>query len=897
MAEEEIVLVTGYKSRIPVQFFLADISDTSTLQDVIFHNVNVIFHCATFVSYAMPSDSERLRRVNVEGTRNLLVKCLQFNIGRFIYNGSTEACVTAYRRLYFSMIINPTETKCPALGKGVISDQSFLTTKKTNSQKEPQKTFPVEFQKFSQKASQKESQKIYQKGFPKTSQKQYQNTSQTEYQNTSQTEYQNTSQTEYQKIYQKEFPKTSQKQYQNTSQTESFKTSPNQSEITSQTEYQKTSQKQYQTTSQTESFKTSPNQSEITSQTESKKYPESDDSIWDQFNQSAQKPLDHTQMEDNCLKGPCLLFGDYARSLAQAEQLVLKANGTPMSKGGVSLKTIALRHTPLYGETDTTGFIANVMKLFHRCNRVIRVCGLGNKYQLTYAGNAAWANITASAALNLPSANQIAGYPLFITDDTPIMDTLHFVCKLMNQPNPNRWDTKLKHEFNRSESQGEVNTNSEKSEGSRNELMNEEELDSTRWDTKFKHELNRSEKELSQGEVNKTSEKIETSRSGVMNNEEPAPSQWHTKKYELNRSENQREANGCSEKFETSRSGVMNNEEPTPSQWDTKKYELNRSENRREANGCSEKIETSRSGVMNNEEPAPSQWDTKKYELNRREANGCSEKIETSRSGVMNLEEPAPIQWVTKKYELNRKEANGCSEKIETSRSGVINNEEPAPSQLDTKKYELNRSENRKEANGCSEKIETSRRNKTLQNNLINLEKHSQTHLLQRNQTLTTSKKISFQDKTEKEQILDVRKTSSDQSPTNIEIEKQTKIMSLHLPTILIYYLCVILEFLFQQTFSKIFQVRLKLSPSVLTNMLNSIVTFDDLRSKLYLNYKPKYSFQQSLDQSCDYYKKYGKIVKRRWKWRDLFVFDHARLGKEILYVKTWVSMYEKIFK
>ncbi|KAI5719186.1 hypothetical protein M8J76_006457 [Diaphorina citri] len=106
----------GYEEKVPVLYFQADITKPDTLQDEIFNNVTVVFHCATFISYAIPSDTERLERVNVQGTQTLLAKCIQFKIGRFIYNGSTEACVTAYRGLHFSMVINPTEIKCPAVG-------------------------------------------------------------------------------------------------------------------------------------------------------------------------------------------------------------------------------------------------------------------------------------------------------------------------------------------------------------------------------------------------------------------------------------------------------------------------------------------------------------------------------------------------------------------------------------------------------------------------------------------------------------------------------------------------------------------------------------------------------------------------------------------------------------
>ncbi|KAI5719185.1 hypothetical protein M8J76_006457 [Diaphorina citri] len=273
----------GYEEKVPVLYFQADITKPDTLQDEIFNNVTVVFHCATFISYAIPSDTERLERVNVQGTQTLLAKCIQFKIGRFIYNGSTEACVTAYRGLHFSMVINPTEIKCPAVGvnggKAAVRVNGVKAAVGVNGVK-------------------------------------------------------------------------------------------------------------------------------------------------------AAVGVDGVKAAVGVDGSKVLVAGGYGESLARAEHAVLTANGTRLSSG-VSLRTIALRHTPLYGETDK-GFIPALLQLSHQCNRKLpRICGSGNKYQFTYVGNAAWANIQANNTLKL-STNQIAGFPVFITDDTPIMDTLHFVCKLIN---------------------------------------------------------------------------------------------------------------------------------------------------------------------------------------------------------------------------------------------------------------------------------------------------------------------------------------------------------------------------------------------------------------------------------------------------------------------------------
>ncbi|XP_023246176.1 3 beta-hydroxysteroid dehydrogenase/Delta 5--_4-isomerase type 1 [Copidosoma floridanum] len=131
--------------------------------------------------------------------------------------------------------------------------------------------------------------------------------------------------------------------------------------------------------------------------------------------------------------GARLMFGEYAASKLRAERIVLKANNTPLSDGGVLLTT-ALRPTLLYGEGDPH-LLPEILR-FAKHRDLPRLCGLAGKQQMTYVGNAAWAFIRAHDTLK-KNPKAIAGLPVNVTDDTLVENLARF-CERVTRSGGNR---------------------------------------------------------------------------------------------------------------------------------------------------------------------------------------------------------------------------------------------------------------------------------------------------------------------------------------------------------------------------------------------------------------------------------------------------------------------------
>ncbi|ETN66772.1 hydroxysteroid dehydrogenase [Anopheles darlingi] len=123
----------------------------------------------------------------------------------------------------------------------------------------------------------------------------------------------------------------------------------------------------------------------------------------------------------------------YGPSKWRAECLVIDANDTDLANGSEKLKTIAIRPTVMFGECDER-FVPNIIKVALKYNGAIpKIAGPGGKQQLVYAGNAAWCLVRAKDAL-LTNAKNIAGYPVFVTDESGIEDTTRF-CQRISRAN------------------------------------------------------------------------------------------------------------------------------------------------------------------------------------------------------------------------------------------------------------------------------------------------------------------------------------------------------------------------------------------------------------------------------------------------------------------------------
>ncbi|XP_066995623.2 3 beta-hydroxysteroid dehydrogenase/Delta 5--_4-isomerase type 1 isoform X2 [Anabrus simplex] len=120
-----------------------------------------------------------------------------------------------------------------------------------------------------------------------------------------------------------------------------------------------------------------------------------------------------------------LVIPGYAVSKLRAERLVLAADGRRHVNGTGHLRTVALRPTLLYGEQDPRLIPALIRFAEANAGRLIKFAGAGGKQQVTYVGNAAWAHLRAKDVLLLRPSG-VGGLPVFITDDTPACDLLHF---------------------------------------------------------------------------------------------------------------------------------------------------------------------------------------------------------------------------------------------------------------------------------------------------------------------------------------------------------------------------------------------------------------------------------------------------------------------------------------
>lgn len=67
----------------------ADITDILSLEAA-FQNVDYVYHCAGFISFD-PDDEEKLRKINIEGTANIVNFCLAYNVKKLCHVSSIAA--------------------------------------------------------------------------------------------------------------------------------------------------------------------------------------------------------------------------------------------------------------------------------------------------------------------------------------------------------------------------------------------------------------------------------------------------------------------------------------------------------------------------------------------------------------------------------------------------------------------------------------------------------------------------------------------------------------------------------------------------------------------------------------------------------------------------------------
>ncbi|HEX8563708.1 MAG TPA: NAD-dependent epimerase/dehydratase family protein [Flavobacterium sp.] len=72
-----------------IQWIQADITDVPTLGKA-FENITEVYHCAAFISFSR-KDEEQLRKVNIEGTANIVNLCIDFKIRKICFVSSIAA--------------------------------------------------------------------------------------------------------------------------------------------------------------------------------------------------------------------------------------------------------------------------------------------------------------------------------------------------------------------------------------------------------------------------------------------------------------------------------------------------------------------------------------------------------------------------------------------------------------------------------------------------------------------------------------------------------------------------------------------------------------------------------------------------------------------------------------
>ncbi|RZJ69142.1 NAD-dependent epimerase/dehydratase family protein [Flavobacterium sp.] len=72
-----------------IEWFQADILDIPALEKA-FVNVEKVYHCAALISFD-PKDEENLRKINIEGTANIVNLCLDFGVTKICHVSSVAA--------------------------------------------------------------------------------------------------------------------------------------------------------------------------------------------------------------------------------------------------------------------------------------------------------------------------------------------------------------------------------------------------------------------------------------------------------------------------------------------------------------------------------------------------------------------------------------------------------------------------------------------------------------------------------------------------------------------------------------------------------------------------------------------------------------------------------------
>lgn len=90
---EKVKNVFAHKKQLTlfdkINWIEADITDIPSL-NIAFENVTTVYHCAALISFD-PKDEEKLRKVNIEGTANIVNCCIDFGVRKLCHVSSIAA--------------------------------------------------------------------------------------------------------------------------------------------------------------------------------------------------------------------------------------------------------------------------------------------------------------------------------------------------------------------------------------------------------------------------------------------------------------------------------------------------------------------------------------------------------------------------------------------------------------------------------------------------------------------------------------------------------------------------------------------------------------------------------------------------------------------------------------
>jgi nucleoside-diphosphate-sugar epimerase len=90
---DKVKNVFAYKNQLnlfdKINWVEGDITDIPSL-NVAFENISIVYHCAALISFD-PKDEEKLRKVNIEGTANIVNCCIDFGVKKLCHVSSIAA--------------------------------------------------------------------------------------------------------------------------------------------------------------------------------------------------------------------------------------------------------------------------------------------------------------------------------------------------------------------------------------------------------------------------------------------------------------------------------------------------------------------------------------------------------------------------------------------------------------------------------------------------------------------------------------------------------------------------------------------------------------------------------------------------------------------------------------